>query len=97
MKGTTRERAYQNEKEKEHIIRNLFNEIEKQKLRSPYHILSLLSLPHYETLNILKDMGYLMEVSNGKVFQIIHEIYEKNKEHKIPASDHHLGLELALV
>lgn len=86
-----------NEKEKEHIIRNLFNEIEKQKLRSPYHILSLLSLPHYETLNILKDMGYLMEVSNGKVFQIIHEIYEKNKEHKIPASDHHLGLELALV
>tara|TARA_Y100001970_G_scaffold77356_1_gene98296 strand:+ start:1245 stop:2507 length:1263 start_codon:yes stop_codon:yes gene_type:complete len=86
-----------NEDEKEQITRSLFKEIENQNLRSPYHILSLLSLPHYETLNILKDMGYLMEVSNGKVFQITHEIFKNNKEHQIPVSEHHLGLELALI
>ena len=48
-------------------------------------------------MDILKDMGYLMEVSDGKVFQIIHEIHEHDKEHKIPLTDHHLGLELALI
>ena len=85
------------ESEKNQITRLIFKEIEKLKMRSSYHILSLLSLPHYETIDILKDMGYLMEVSDGKVFQILHEVYEHNKEHQIPASDHHLGLELALI
>ena len=85
------------ENEKSQITRILFHEIEKLKLRNSYHILTLPSLPHYETLDILKDMGYLMEVSDGKVFQIIHEIHEHDKEHKIPLTDHHLGLELALI
>ena len=79
------------------ITQLLFTEIDKLKLRSQYHILTLLSLPNDETLNILKNMGYFIEVSKGKVFQVIHKHFENNKGHKISTKNQNLGLELALI
>ena len=85
------------EEEQNQVTKLLFKEIEKLKLRSSYHILSLLSFTHKETLNTLKKIGYLMEVSNGKVFQVIHEFFENDKSYQISSKNQNLGLELALI
>jgi hypothetical protein len=82
---------------KEKVVELMMNDIEKKKLRDPYHLLSLLDWPHESYKKMLKQKGYLLETSKGKMFQLIHENYEFNSDYELPFKSPYLGFELALV
>jgi hypothetical protein len=82
---------------KERILELMMNEIEKKKLRDPYHLLTLLDWPDQSYKKMLKQKGYLLETSKGKMFQLIHENYENNSHYELPFMSPYFGFELALV